>query len=122
MPTIMVTGSREWEDVSTISQALYNAFVELGADNETRLLSGGCPSGADRIAEDIWENELGLVVDQFPALWKEHGNAAGPIRNKQMIDTKPDIVLAFPKGESRGTRGAIQMAEKAGLDIRTFEC
>lgn len=120
MPTIMITGSRDWEDVPTISQALYNAFVELGADNETRLLSGGCPTGADRIAEDIWENELGLVVDQFPALWKEYGNAAGPIRNKQMVDTKPDIVLAFPKGESKGTRGTIRIAESAGLDIRIF--
>lgn len=121
MPTIMVTGSREWEDVSTISQALFNAFVELGADNETVLISGGCPTGADYIAERIWEDEMDLVVDQFPALWHEYGNSAGPIRNQQMVDTRPDIVLAFPKGESRGTRGAIRMAEKAGLDVRVFD-
>lgn len=121
MTSIMVTGSRDWDDVPTIRQALYNAFVELGADNETILLSGGCPTGADLLAEHIWDEEMGLVVDRFPTMWQEHGKAAGTIRNQQMVNTQPDIVLAFPKGESRGTRGAIRMAEKAGLDVRVFD-
>ena len=121
MASIMVTGSRDWVSDSTIRQALFNAFVELGADNETVLISGGCPSGADHIAEKIWVEEMGLVSHRFPALWQEHGKAAGPIRNQQMVNASPNIVLAFPMGESKGTRGTIRMAEKAGLDVRIFE-
>lgn len=121
MPKIMITGSRDWEDVPVIRQALYNAFVELGADNETVLLSGHCSSGADLFAETIWNDEMGLPVELFPADWESFGNYAGPKRNQQMVDEKPDIVLAFPKGKSVGTRGTIRMAEQAGLDVRVFD-
>lgn len=33
---------------------------------------------------------------RFPAKWNEHGKAAGPIRNQQMLtEGKPDVVFAF---------------------------
>ena len=45
-------------------------------------------------------------------------SGAGPKRNKQMVDSKPDIVLAFPLGESKGTRGTMKMALAAVIPVK----
>lgn len=50
--------------------------------------------------------------------------AAGPIRNKMMVDMldpETDVCLGFPYGASKGTRGCIKLAEKAGIETITFE-
>jgi len=50
--------------------------------------------------------------------------AAGPRRNKKMVDMlnpDKDVVLAFPYGKSAGTRGCIRLAEKAGLHVIVYE-
>ena len=52
----------------------------------------------------------------FPAEWKKHGKAAGPIRNRKMLqDGKPDLVLAFPGG--RGTANMVELATDAGIRV-----
>lgn len=43
-----------------------------------------------------------LEVAQFPADWKKHGNAAGPIRNKQMAEYANALLLIWD-GTSRGS-------------------
>ena len=61
-----------------------------------------------------------MPVSIYPADWDKHGKAAGPIRNKQMIDEgKPDLVIAFPGG--RGTAGAVRLAKFAGVTVRVVE-
>lgn len=39
---------------------------------------------------------------EFPADWKAHGKAAGPIRNKQMAEYA-DALLLIWDGESKGS-------------------
>ena len=68
-----------------------------------------------------YANAEGYDQIRCPANWFGRGYAAGPIRNKQMLDLKPDIVFAFPCGESKGTRGMIKLAEKAGIQVRVTE-
>lgn len=114
---ILVTGSRDWHSQDTIRMALEE--VRRGHHRPV-LLHGDCPTGADAMADQIWR-EWGLPVQTFPADWKKHGRAAGPIRNQEMVNTGPDVCLAFPKGASRGTRGCIRMARKAGIEVRTWE-
>lgn len=122
MPSIMITGSRDWDDILKVSMELWNAYVELGASNDTVLISGGCPSGADHIAETLWKDyDQNLALDIHLADWNTYGRFAGPKRNQEMVDLKPDIVLAFPRGKSVGTRGTIRMAQQAELDVRVFE-
>ena len=56
----------------------------------------------------------------FPADWKKYGRAAGPIRNKQMLNEgKPDLVLAFHTNieNSKGTKSMIQIAKKSEIKI-----
>lgn len=80
------------------------------------IIHGACPSGADRDA-DSWASFLGLQVEAYPADWETHGKAAGPIRNKQMVNSKPDMVLAFWDGFSRGTGNCIRLAQKADIPV-----
>ena len=52
----------------------------------------------------------------YPANWKKHGRAAGPIRNKQMLEeAKPDLVIAFPGGA--GTANMVKQAREAGVKV-----
>lgn len=73
----------------------------------TTLLHGGC-RGADADAA-AWAAENGIAAREYPAAWDMHGNAAGPIRGKQMVDDC-DLLVAFPGG--RGTEHAMSYALK----------
>lgn len=113
---ILVTGSRNWQDRRTIE----NAIVVEGAGLSFVLMHGGCPTGADAMTQQIadsWE----VPCEIYHADWARHGKAAGPIRNQQMIDAKPDIVLAFLMPGSKGTQDCIRRAEKAGIECKVYE-
>lgn len=80
------------------------------------IMHGGCPTGADQMADDWavvhWCDDL-LV---FPADWQTYRRAAGPIRNQRMLDEgKPDLVIAFPGG--RGTADMVRRAKAAGVKV-----
>lgn len=78
------------------------------------LIHGGA-RGADEGAAR-WGASEDLKVLAFPADWKTHGRAAGPIRNRKMVvDGKPDVVIAFPGG--RGTADMIRTAEEFGIPV-----
>ena len=63
-----------------------------------------------------WAKEIDIPCWGFPADWNSYGKAAGPIRNKQMLDEgKPDVVIAFPGGT--GTANMIMQATKAGVKV-----
>ena len=42
----------------------------------------------------------------------------GHVRNHHMVSLGADLCLAFPLGESRGTRGCMAAAHKAGIPVR----
>jgi hypothetical protein len=86
------------------------------------LIHGDAP-GADRLAA-AWAKDTGLAefgeLLAFPADWEKHGNAAGPIRNQQMLDEgKPDMVIAFPGGI--GTANMVRLARKAGVPVNIIQ-
>ena len=114
MTRVLITGSRGWEDRLTIARAMLDAAD--GVTDEIVIVHGLCPTGADEIADDFAEF-MNWKIEAYPADWNKHGRAAGPIRNQQMVDLGADICLAFPLGESRGTRHCMQAAEKAGIKV-----
>lgn len=120
MYRVLITGSRTWTDEETINNALRAVWEEQGRPADMVLLSGNCPTGADAICERIWEKN-GLTVERYPADWETHGKAAGFIRNKIMVDSNPDICLAFRKNKSKGTTHTIDLALKAGILVRVWE-
>ena len=82
------------------------------------IIEGGA-KGADTLAWKWARHFLGKGSEysvQFRARWDMHGKAAGPIRNKQMLDEgKPDLVISFPGG--RGTANMIKQAKAAGVEV-----
>lgn len=116
---VLITGSRHWDSYIGMTRAfeLFQSSVDV-AFEEMIIIHGGA-RGADTIAGDI-AKRFGCQVEVHPADWVAHGKAAGPIRNQQMVDLGADICLAFPLGESRGTRHCMKAAEKAGIKVINY--
>lgn len=116
---VLVCGSRHFTDYYKMNSVL----LEYMNDGDT--LIHGCARGADRLAEEVWNDfppEIDGYVERYPADWNKHGKAAGPIRNKQMLEEgKPDLVIAFLAPNSRGTANMIRQAEKAGVPVKVID-
>lgn len=76
----------------------------------------GNAHGADFLAEKVWES-LGWPIEKHPADWDKNGRAAGHIRNAEMANLGADVCVAFPLGESKGTRGMMKIAAKKGIPV-----
>lgn len=110
---ILVCGGRDYNDRARVGKVLAG-YVDTNTDCMT-IIHGGA-RGADALARE-WAFMYGCLEDEFTANWKRYGNAAGPIRNQQMLDEgKPDLVVAFPGG--RGTADMVKRAQKAGVKVR----
>jgi hypothetical protein len=78
------------------------------------IIEGDAP-GADSAAADFAVVHF-CQLETYPAQWSKYGAAAGPIRNKQMLDEgKPDLVVAFPGG--KGTANMVRLAQEAGVEV-----
>lgn len=129
---VCVTGDRYWRDAAyvwNVLDQLLNEFLVRDADGaitglteEFVLMEGQCPfGGADKHAAEwaISRRKIGVQHLPFPADWKRYKRAAGPIRNRQMINEgKPDLVIAFHDAltKSKGTKGMVAEAEKAHVE------
>lgn len=82
---------------------------------EDIVIVSGHASGADALGER-YAQERGFQLETYPADWKAHGRAAGPIRNVQMAAVA-DALIAFWDGKSRGTKNMIDTATKRGLKV-----
>lgn len=117
MTRVLVCGGRDFDDASAVSMALKDYKpVPWNADSEHIIIHGGCPTGADALA-DRWCDAFGVRKRIYPANWTKYGKAAGPIRNQRMLDEgKPDLVIALPGG--RGTADMVRRAKAAGVEVR----
>ena len=112
---VLVTGSRNYPLRQTLEAALDRVRVRV-AGAPLRVVHGGA-AGADRMAAE-WADRHGVPADEYPASWDRHGAKAGRIRNREMLDNaKPDLVLAFPWGQSSGTAHMMRIAERAAVPI-----
>lgn len=106
---VLVCGGRDYNGAERLFQVLahYASAAEV-------IVHGGA-SGADALAQR-WADTTGHCCMVYPADWKKHGKAAGPIRNQLMLDSEqPDLVLAFPGG--RGTADMVKRARAAGIKV-----
>jgi hypothetical protein len=119
MTKVLVCGGRDYQNRARVHQILNAAVERLGLD---AVVQGGA-TGADLLAKE-WATARRLQCETFHADWRGLGDAAGPIRNKRMLDEgKPDLVIAFPTpGEpNKGTNGMIKLARDAGLTVHVID-
>lgn len=116
---IMVTGSRHWTDVDAIASALMQAFNELAksADEPAPILIHGDCAGADSIAARV-ARRVGWEVIPYPPNKHVHGVPnCYYIRNQAMVDSRPDVCIAFPMRGSKGTWDAVRRARAASIPV-----
>ena len=114
--TYAITGSRDgfYEDV--IQEEILSFRSEA-----TRFVIGDA-KGVDSIARQICD-EHGFEYKCYMADWERFGRAAGPIRDKAMIDEeRPYMVLAFHKDweNSKGTKFTMKYALFRGINVLLF--
>lgn len=138
---ILITGSRDWRYPATIRRVLDETVIAHIADDACPDVTviHGAAQGADLIAAD-YAKRSGWNVDPRPADWPtcapdckpghrrigkrgEYCPTAGHRRNAAMVASNPDIVLAFWRDHSSGTKNCLDLALAAGLLIdRYLDC
>jgi len=79
----------------------------------------GDANGADTLVYDVCR-EVGIEQCRVPAAWNKYNRAAGPVRNRLMLDLfDVDLVMAFPGGI--GTKNMCEQADEKGIPILTPE-
>ena len=116
---VLVCGSRNFNDYGLLAAKLDEVRDRLG-DVPMRVVSGAA-RGADSLAAK-WAQQRGVPCDEYPADWDRHGKSAGYRRNEQMLtEGDPHIVVAFPQGESRGTRQMMRIAAEARVAVEEVD-
>lgn len=129
---LLITGSRSWDNYKSIQHRMMEAISEWLEDNpEYRrqpmadwltVVHGGCPSGADRLADYFARNTLNCKVVVYPADWAQYGRRAGFVRNLIMVkQSNADACLAFIRDKSKGATGCRNEAKKFGIGTETFD-
>lgn len=115
---VLVCGGRDWPTTPTQVIGLCNRLDRLPPD--TILVHGAC-RGADRLAA-CYAAYRGLTRESYPAQWRTYGKAAGPMRNRQMLATGIDRVLAFHAHieTSKGTADMVRIALRAGVPVEVI--
>lgn len=108
---VIIAGCRDYTNYDEARGFIEYCIETFQVKGTLVLLSGRC-RGADQLGERF-AKENGWTIEQYPAEWKKYGRAAGPIRNKKMID-ECDVVICFWNGKSKGTGSLIQYAKEAG--------
>src|SRR5271155_2974515 len=119
MKAVLVTGGRNYSNMNHVR-------AKLDAEKPDFLIEGGCPTGADKHAQN-WAEDRGVHHAIVPALWNKLGKSAGPARNSVMVMMLKAlegagmecIVLAFPGGT--GTASCVAIATDNELLVRKVE-
>lgn len=109
---VLICGSRYWKNY----ERMFNVVTSLG---KIDMIIEGDAKGADKRGRQVAE-ALNIPCLTFFAGWAIYGDAAGPIRNKRMLEEgKPNIVLAFHDNlkNSKGTANMIQLALERGVPV-----
>lgn len=115
---VIVTGSRRWTNAQRVYDALSEVYQRHGPFT---LVHGACATGADLYAHQWFRvagHALGVGEIRYRAEWEKYGRAAGPRRNAAMVHAGADLVLAFPLPGGSGTQGTMDLARRAGIEIK----
>lgn len=131
---IIVTGGRTYpRDLRRVIEAQLNTGYVLYGNFV--LFHGACQprgskemTGADRYADDWAQTAPGIDLRRRPADWDQHGDPAGPIRNRDMVHEALGLApadrihgLAFPEPGSRGTWNCVRYMKQSGILVDEWD-
>lgn len=126
---ILITGSRTWDLYDSISARITEAILEWvkeypgldrGPIDWVTIVHGNCPRGADALADHFATKVLHCDVERYDADWAQFQKRAGFVRNRRMVNTMPDVCLAFIRDRSKGASSCRDLAKAAGIPTETF--
>src|SRR6187551_1164455 len=126
---LLITGSRDWDLYESVSGRIVEAVIdwikdhpglENGPIDWLTIVHGNCPRGADAIAENFATQVLRVNVERHDADWASFGKSAGFRRNRIMVNSNPDMCLAFIRNKSKGATSCRDLAKAAGIATETF--
>ena len=112
-----ISGTRSYHDYQSFCDMM--KIVQDKINLKPSFIHVGDCKGIDTLTIK-WCKENDIEYKVHEAKWNEHGRAAGPIRNGQMIKLV-DTLIAFPGPTSTGTQDAIRQARKLNLKIVTIK-
>lgn len=92
----------------------YDAFQQVYEEGDT-IVSGGCPSGGDRFAEDIARLKH-ITILIHPAQWKKYGRSAGFNRNTYIAQDADILIACVAADRKGGTEDTIRKFLAKGPD------
>jgi hypothetical protein len=105
-------------DLTWPSELIATHLLRATRGRLVQALLHGAARGADQ-AIAAAADQLGWPQIACPAAWREHGRAAGPIRNRQMLERSLDLLAALPMGAGLlvigfpGSRGTASLLDQA---------
>jgi hypothetical protein len=111
---VCFTGGRDFGLMEAERDFIHDSiadFVKLALRANLKLtFIGGAARGVDTVAMDWVKEKVIFPYEEYPADWNTHKKAAGPIRNRQMLKTGIDVLIAFPGG--KGTADMIGICKE----------
>lgn len=111
---VLVCGGRDYDNFFHLSDYLDS----LHKDTPITCIINGGAKGADSLSAK-WADTNQINYTTIPAKWGKYGKSAGYKRNVEMLDEKPDLVVAFKGG--KGTAMMVDIAAKAGVKVDKVE-
>ena len=128
-----IVGSRKYENKKRIKDLVFHIKNKYGHD--TVIVSGGCPTGADKYAKK-YALELGLQYEEFPPAHHQHNlycrfsedqygkpyKVSNFFKRNKQIAIFSDLIIAFiPLGQkSNGTMYTVNAAKKLKKKTHIF--
>lgn len=111
---VIIAGCRNFYNYEILKERC-EFFLQNKMNTHNVIILSGHASGADTLGENF-AIDHNLQCELYPADWKRHGKAAGPIRNAEMAEVA-DALIAFWDGQSHGTKSMIELAKRKGLQV-----
>lgn len=102
---IGIIGSRR-RNTSEDYALVLGAFESVNV-GEVSIVSGGCPLGGDRFAEQI-ATKFSIPIKIFPANWRTYGPGAGFRRNRDIAAESDILIACVSKDRTGGTEDTIR--------------
>lgn len=107
----IICGGRDFNDSAMFNDAMYEIIHLRGCPN--RVIAGGA-RGVDKLAFE-WVTRLAIPSFEVYADWNTRDKAPATIRYQNMLERRPQAVIAFPGG--RGIADMVARARRAGVDV-----
>lgn len=119
---VIVAGSRHFDErrCRQLLKEHWDAACEMFGQRPDYILSGACPTGADRAGEIVAKKLTGRRSIKFPPNWDLLGKAAGIHRNLDMVSCAHGLFIIWD-GKSRGSSHVLGCMEVRGRPVYEIE-